>query len=55
LGDAFEGIEIDSSPGNPSGIRKNAHSVLTLDLVDQPGHPTRDARDRVLTFKDRLI
>jgi dienelactone hydrolase len=50
LGDAFEGIEIDSSPGNPCGIRKSAHSVLTIDLVDEPGHPTRAALDRVMTF-----
>jgi hypothetical protein len=48
LGDAFEGIEIDSSPGNPHGIPQDAHSVLTVDLVDEPGHSTRDALDRVL-------
>ena len=50
LGDAFECIEIDSSPGNPHGIRKRAHAVLTIDLVDEPGHPTRAALDRVLAF-----
>jgi dienelactone hydrolase len=50
LGDSFEAIEIDSSPGNAHGIRKNAHSVLTVDLVDTPGHPTRAALDRVLAF-----
>ena len=50
LGDAFVGVEIDSSPGNPHGIRKRAHSVLTEDLVDEPGHPTRDALDQVLGF-----
>jgi dienelactone hydrolase len=50
LGDAFEGIEIDSSPGNPFGIGKRAHSVLTIDLVDEPGHPTRAALDRVMAF-----
>jgi dienelactone hydrolase len=48
LGDAFVGVEIDSSPGNPYGIRRRAHSVLTEDLVDEPGHPTRDALDQVL-------
>ena len=41
---------IDSSPGNPHGIRRNAHSVLTLELVDTPGHPTRAALDRVMAF-----
>jgi hypothetical protein len=50
LGDAFECIEIDSSPGNPYGISKRAHSVLTIDLVDEPGHPTRAALDRVVAF-----
>jgi dienelactone hydrolase len=50
LGAAFEVIEIDSSPGNPHGIRKSAHSVLTIELVDKPGHPTREALDRVMAF-----
>ncbi len=50
LGDAFESIEIDSRPGNPHGISRFAHSVLTYDLVDEAGHPTRAARDRLLSF-----
>jgi hypothetical protein len=50
LGDAFECIEIDSSPGNPFGIRSRAHSVLTVDLVDRQGHPTHVALDRVIAF-----
>lgn len=50
LGEHFLAVEIDSSPGNPHGIRRAAHSVLTEDLVDEPGHPTRDALDRVLAF-----
>ncbi|HYL98467.1 MAG TPA: dienelactone hydrolase family protein [Blastocatellia bacterium] len=55
LGDGFEGIEIDSSPGNKFGIKPKAHSVLTVDFVDREGHPTKDALDRVLQFfKDRL-
>jgi dienelactone hydrolase len=49
-GAAFESIEIDSTPGNSFGIAPNAHSVLTVDLVDDPGHPTKQALDRVLTF-----
>jgi len=40
-------MEIDSSPGNPHGISTRTHSVLTVDLVDEPGHPTRSALDRV--------
>jgi dienelactone hydrolase len=56
LGDNFIGVEIDSSPGNPYGIRKNAHSVLTEDLVDEPGHPTHDALHQVLDFfRERLL
>jgi dienelactone hydrolase len=50
LGENFEAIEIDSSPGNAYGIAKRAHSVLTEDLVDTPGHPTRAALDRVMAF-----
>lgn len=50
FGRAFEGIEIDSSPGNAHGIPRTAHSVLTLDLVDEAGHPTRAALLRVLAF-----
>ena len=56
LGDAFVGVEIDSSRGNPHGIRSAAHSVLTRELVDEPGHPTRDALDKVLDlFRSRLL
>jgi dienelactone hydrolase len=56
LGDAFTAVEIDSSPGNAYGIKPGAHSVLTLDLVDEPGHPTRDALDAVLDFyRARLL
>ena len=55
LGPNFIGVEIDSSPGNPHGIRRSAHSVLTEHLVDEPGHPTREALDQVLEFfRDRL-
>ncbi|MGN6301203.1 MAG: dienelactone hydrolase family protein [Angustibacter sp.] len=50
LGSAFESIEIDSAPGNAAGIAPSAHSVLTISLVDEPGHPTRLALDRVLSF-----
>jgi dienelactone hydrolase len=51
LGDAFEGIEIDSSPGNSHGLRRYAHAVLTYDLVEKDSaHPTYQARDRVIEF-----
>ncbi len=56
LGPAFEAIEIDSSPGNPWGIPKSAHSVVTNELVDREGHPTKKALDRVLAFfRERLL
>jgi dienelactone hydrolase len=48
LGAGFEGIEIDSGPGNPHGLTRKAHSVLTTDLVDEAGHPTQAALERVL-------
>lgn len=55
LGSGFEAIEIDSSSGNPDGIPRTAHSVLTEDLVDRDGHPTRAALDRTLAFfRERL-
>lgn len=55
LGDRFEGIEIDSGPGNPYGFDKKSHSVVTTHLVDKEGNPTRAALDRVLEFfRERL-
>ena len=56
LGDKFVAVELDSSPGNPHGHPKAAHSVLTNHLVDEPGTPTRDALDKVLDlFRSRLL
>lgn len=56
LGDGFVGVEIDSSPGNPHGFTKTAHSVLTRELVDEPGHPTHEALEQVLDlFRERLL
>lgn len=55
LGDGFEGIEIDSSPGNPYGHPKTAHSVLTKDLIDREGQPTRAALERVLAFFEERL
>ena len=41
--------------GNPYAIPSRAHSVLTVDLVDEPDHPTKVALDRVMTFlNDKL-
>ncbi|HEX6311220.1 MAG TPA: dienelactone hydrolase family protein [Acidimicrobiia bacterium] len=56
LGERFVRVDIDSRPGNPHGIGKRAHSVLTRDLVDEPGHPTRAALDQVVAFfRERLL
>jgi dienelactone hydrolase len=55
LGEGFEAIEIDSGPGNPHGFDRTTHSVVTTALVDEAGHPTRQALDRVLgLFRERL-
>ena len=55
LGDRFIGVELDSSPGNPHGHPRIAHSVLTEHLDDREGTPTRAALDQVLEFLgDRL-
>lgn len=50
LGDAFEVIELDSSPGNAAGFKKSAHSVLTGEVRDTPGHPALVARERMVAF-----
>ncbi len=55
LGDGFEAIEIDSSPNNPWGLKRAAHSVLTEELVDDDGHPTKKALDRVLGFFEERL
>ena len=50
LGDAFEVIEIDSSPGNEHGFGRMAHSVLTDQVREKDGHPAYEARNRVVEF-----
>ncbi len=50
LGDAFEVIEIDSSPGNSGGFSRTAHSVLTEEVRHVEGHPAYEARKRVVEF-----
>ena len=49
FGDGFVAVELDSSPGNPYRIGRRAHSVLTEELVDEPGHPTSGALNLVQT------
>ena len=55
LGDAFEVIEIDSSPGNEHGFGRMAHSVLTLEVREKDGHPAYEARNRVLEFLNERL
>jgi len=50
FGDAFEVIELDSSPGNPDGYRKMAHSMLTRDLSEDPPNSALAARTRTVEF-----
>ena len=56
LGDRLIAVEIENRKGrNPHNLPKAAHSVVTEHLVDEPGHPTKDALDQVLAFfKTRL-
>jgi len=55
LGDNFEAIELDSSPGNSGGFGRMAHSVLTLEVREQQGQQAYEARKRMMEFlKERL-
>ena len=55
FGPGWRAIEIDSSEGNPHGIGKREHSVITSKDVETPGHPTHDARAEVVAFlRERL-
>lgn len=55
LGDNFEAIELDSSPGNAGGFGRMAHSVLTLEVREVEGQQAYEARKRVMEFlKERL-
>ncbi|SHK96457.1 dienelactone hydrolase family protein [Actinacidiphila paucisporea] len=55
LGDAFEVIELDSAKGNAGGFKSSAHSVLTTEVRETPGHPALAARERVVEFlRERL-
>jgi len=50
LGDGFIAVEIDSSPGNAYGFDEKSHSVVTTEVVDEPGHPAHEAVNTVLEF-----
>jgi dienelactone hydrolase len=55
LGDAFEVIEIDSSPRNAHGFSRMAHSVLTDQVRERDGHPAFEARKRVVAFLNERL
>ena len=48
FGDKFEAIEIDPKDSAPGPI--GAHSVLTVNLQDRTGTPTKRAEERVIEF-----
>ncbi|MGZ4668101.1 MAG: dienelactone hydrolase family protein, partial [Blastococcus sp.] len=50
FGPGWRAIPLDSRPGNPAGIGKSEHSVLTSPDVGTPGHPTHEARAEVTEF-----
>ncbi|OYY90092.1 MAG: hypothetical protein B7Y45_09410 [Sphingomonas sp. 28-66-16] len=59
FGDAFAGMEIPASAGNPDSplakAGKPAHSVFTGDLIDAEGEITRAAVDEVIGFFKRAL
>lgn len=56
LGAAFEGIEIDDKYANPKSPEPKPHSVVTEDLIDKDGEPTKEAAKRVIAFfQERLL
>jgi dienelactone hydrolase len=48
FGDRFESIELEDKDAAPGGM--GPHSVLTINLKDRPGEPTKLAEDRVIAF-----
>jgi dienelactone hydrolase len=56
LGDAFVSVELEQAHGNPGSPMPKHHSVLTRDLIDEPGEPTRVALEQVLALlQDKLL
>ena len=48
FGDKFEAYEFDDADSAPGPL--NAHSVLTVNLIDEPGSKTKLAEERVIAF-----
>jgi dienelactone hydrolase len=56
LGECFVAVEIAQADGHPEGPMRKHHSVLTEDMIDEPGSPTREALERVLDlFREKLL
>ena len=56
LGEGFVAVELPQDSGHPAGPLPKHHSVLTADLIDEPGQPTRAALDQVLAlFREKLL
>jgi dienelactone hydrolase len=56
LGEGFVAVELPQSAGHPRGPLPKRHSVLTGDLIDAPGEPTRAALEQVLElFRRKLL
>jgi len=48
FGERFEAIELEDKDAAPGGM--GPHSVLTVNLKDSPGEPTKLAEERVIQF-----
>ncbi len=48
LGDGFVAVTLSQNDGHPNGPLPRHHSVLTADLIDEPGEPTQAALTQVL-------
>ena len=56
LGDGFVAVELTQADGHPDGLLSKHHSVLTGDLIDEPGEPSRAALDQVIElFRSKLL
>jgi dienelactone hydrolase len=56
LGDGFVAVELRQEDGHPDSLLKHHHSVLTGDLIDEPGEPTLEALQQVLElFRTKLL
>jgi dienelactone hydrolase len=55
FGDGWLPVPVTNGPGNPHGIGRHEHMVLTSADVETPGHPTNVARAQVVAFlRERL-